>query len=88
MQLTERAKQWYFNNKPFTEENVPCLLRCLSDVYFDIAIKTFTDKRRKRKQALTYLYRFSYIGNEMTTTRLMGIKLALCGNCAIFYKIF
>ncbi|XP_012216886.1 esterase E4 [Linepithema humile] len=79
MQLTERAKQWYLNNKPFTEENIPSLLRLLSDIYFDIAIKTFTDKRRKRKQAPAYLYKFSYIGNEMTTTRLNGNKLALCG---------
>lgn len=71
MQLTERFKQKYFHNKSFTEENFLSTVQCLSDIYFNIPIDDFVDKRRKRKQVSTYFYKFSYVGNEMTTTRFM-----------------
>lgn len=79
MQLTERVKQRYFNNKPFAEENIPSIIRCLSDIHFNIATEDFVDKRRKKKQAPTYFYKFSYVGNQMTQTRLMGNKFTALG---------
>lgn len=72
VQLTERIKQKYFHNKSFTEENIPSIVQCMSDIFFNIPIDDFVDKRRKRKQVSTYFYKFSYVGNEMTETRLMS----------------
>lgn len=79
MQLTEQIKQRYFHNKPFTEESIPSIIRCLSDMYFNIPIEDFVDKRRKKKQMPTYLYRFSYVGNQMTETKLDGNKFTTIG---------
>lgn len=77
--LTEQIKQRYFNNKPFTEESVPSIIRCLSDMHFNIPIEDFVDKRRKKKQVPTYFYKFSYVGNEMTETKLGENKLTVMG---------
>ncbi|XP_036144784.1 esterase E4 isoform X2 [Monomorium pharaonis] len=79
MELTERVKHQYFHNRPFTEESIPSIIRFLSDIHFDIPIQEFVDKRRKKKQALTYFYTFSYVGNQMTETKLMGNKLTTIG---------
>jgi len=79
MQLTERVKQQYFNNKPFTKESIPSIVRCLSDLHFNIPIEYFVDKRRKIKQASTYFYKFSYVGNQMTETRHMKNELSTIG---------
>lgn len=78
-QLIEQVKQRYFDNKPFTEESIPSIIRLLSDIHFNIPTDDFVDKRRKRKQASTYFYKFSYVGNQMTQTRLMGNKLTTIG---------
>lgn len=78
-QLTEQVKQQYFHNKPFTEESIPSIIQFLSDIHFNIPTNDFVDKRRKRKQAPTYFYKFSYVGNQMTQTRLMGNKLTTIG---------
>ncbi|KYN22096.1 Esterase E4 [Trachymyrmex cornetzi] len=76
-QLTKRIKEKYFNNKSeFTVESIPSIIRFLSDLHFNIPIEDFVDTRRKRKKApKTYFYKFSYIGNQMTLTKLMGNKL-------------
>lgn len=84
--LTEQIKQRYFNNKPFTEESVPSIIRCLSDMHFNIPIEDFVDKRRKKKQVPTYFYKFSYVGNEMTETKLGENKLTVMGMNYIIYK--
>ncbi|KYM80814.1 Esterase E4 [Atta colombica] len=76
MQLTKRIKEKYFNNKSeFTVESIPSIIRFLSDLHFNIPIEDFVDMRRKRKQAPTYFYKFSYIGDQMTITKLLGNKL-------------
>lgn len=77
--LTERIKQKYFNNKSFTEENIPSIIRCLSDMHFNIPTEDFVNKRRKKKQVPTYFYKFSYIGNEMTETKLDENKFTTIG---------
>lgn len=86
MHLTERIKQKYFRNKPFTEENVPSIIRWLSDMHFNIPIEDFVDKRRRREQAPTYFYKFSYVGNEMTETKLGENKFTAIGMNYIIYK--
>jgi len=76
IQLTKRIKEKYFNNKSeFTVESIPSIIRFLSDLHFNIPIEDFVDMRRKRKQAPTYFYKFSYIGDQMTMTKLLGNKL-------------
>ncbi|XP_039306920.1 esterase E4 isoform X2 [Solenopsis invicta] len=79
IEVTERVKQQYFHNKPFTEENIPSIIRCLSDIHFNIPTKDFVNKRRKKKQALTFFYQFSYVGNQMTQTRLTENKWTTIG---------
>ncbi|KAG5329467.1 ESTE Esterase, partial [Acromyrmex charruanus] len=74
--LTKRVKEKYFNNQSeFTVESIPSIIRFLSDLHFNIPIEDFVDMRRKRKQAPTYMYKFSYIGDQMTLTKLFGNKL-------------
>ncbi|EZA62846.1 Esterase FE4, partial [Ooceraea biroi] len=79
-QLTERAKQWYFNGKPCTENSVPSIIQCMSDIYMNIPTTEFVNSRRKKKEAVTYFYKFSYIGDQTTTKQMMvGHKLRMTG---------
>jgi len=82
MQLTERIKQWYFNDKPCTQESVVFLIQFLSDFFFKLPIKELVNIRRKKKQALTYLYKFSYVGSQVTTVRLLKNPLCMLGKLA------
>ncbi|XP_011630754.1 esterase E4-like [Pogonomyrmex barbatus] len=70
-QLTDRVKQHYFHNNPFTEENIPSIIQWLSDIHFKLPVKDFVNKRRKKDQASTYFYEFSYVGSQKTPTKLM-----------------
>lgn len=80
MRMTERTKQWYFNGKPCTGNRVTSLIQCLSDIFIKIPIIEFVNSRRKRKEAVTYCYQFSYMGNQTTYTRLMGSEWRFMGN--------
>lgn len=77
-QLTELINQRYFQTKPSSENMMP-YIRFWSDLHFDIPAKSLADYRRKKNQAPTYLYRFSYVGDEITSTKLMGNKFASLG---------
>ncbi|XP_026826028.1 esterase E4 isoform X4 [Ooceraea biroi] len=80
LQLTERAKQWYFNGKSCTKNSVSSIIQCMSDIYMNIPIIEFVNSRRKRKEAVTYFYKFSYIGGQTTTKHmLLGDKVAMTG---------
>ncbi|XP_029169678.1 esterase E4-like isoform X1 [Nylanderia fulva] len=70
-QLTEQVKQHYFHNKPITKESIPSIVQWMSDLYFCIPVNNFVNDQRKKKKAPIYLYNFSYVGNEMTSTKLM-----------------
>jgi len=52
MRLTERIKQWYFNGKSYTENNVLSIIQCMSDIMINILIKEFINSRRKKKETL------------------------------------
>ncbi|XP_020293908.1 esterase E4-like [Pseudomyrmex gracilis] len=90
-QLTELINQRYFQTKPSSENMMP-YIRFWSDLHFDIPAKSLADYRRKKNQAPTYLYRFSYVGDEITSTKLMGNKFASLGashsdeTSYLFYK--
>ncbi|XP_018339347.1 PREDICTED: esterase E4-like [Trachymyrmex septentrionalis] len=74
--LTKQVKEKYFNDKSeFTADSIPSIIRFLSDLHFNIPIEDFVDMRRKRKHAPTYFYKFSYIGDQMTLTKVLGNKL-------------
>ncbi|XP_011695647.1 PREDICTED: esterase E4-like [Wasmannia auropunctata] len=78
--LTTCVKRRYFNNVTnFTQKSIPSLIRFLSDEHFTRPIKDFVDRRRKTKQAPTYFYNFSYIGNQMTLAKAMGNTLTALG---------
>ncbi|CAL1681890.1 unnamed protein product [Lasius platythorax] len=77
--LTQQVKQHYFHNKPLTKESIPSIIQCMTDLYFCIPVKNFVNDRRKKKQAPIYFYNFSYVGNEMTTTKLMLNNLPMIG---------
>ncbi|XP_026826027.1 esterase E4 isoform X3 [Ooceraea biroi] len=80
LQLTERAKQWYFNGKSCTKNSVSSIIQCMSDIYMNIPIIEFVNSRRKRKEAVTYFYKFSYVGNQTTTKQIMlGNKVIMYG---------
>jgi len=83
-QLTERIKEWYFNGKPCTENSVLSIIQCMSDIKMNIPVSEFINNRRKKKEALTYFYKFFYVGNETSITRAKGRNLAMIGN----YKSF
>lgn len=82
--LTERVKKWYFNDKPCTKYSLPFVIKFLSDVYFNIPAKELADRRRKRN-APTYFYVFSYVGSEMVFTKYVDLPTAtIAGNGTIF----
>ncbi|XP_072764146.1 esterase E4-like [Anoplolepis gracilipes] len=78
-QLAEQVKEHYFHNKPITKESIPSFIQCLSDLYFCIPAKNFVNDQKKKKQAPIYYYNFSYVGNEMTSTKLMSDNLPMIG---------
>lgn len=82
--LTEQVKQHYFLDEPFIKESIPSFIRWLSDLWFSIPIKNFVNDRRKKKQAPIYYYSFSYVGNEMTVTKLSLNNLPMIGKCTIY----
>ncbi|KAI4503994.1 hypothetical protein M0802_000465 [Mischocyttarus mexicanus] len=68
-QLIKDVRNHYFgNDKPISNESIPSLINLMSDLFFCYSINTVADNRRKKKCAPTYLYKFSYVGNEPTTT--------------------
>lgn len=85
--LTEQVKQHYFHDKSFTKESIPSFVQFLSDLWFSIPVKNFVNNQRRKKQAPIYYYNFSYVGNEMTITKLLLNNLPMIGKCTI-YKIF
>ncbi|KAL0100124.1 hypothetical protein PUN28_019520 [Cardiocondyla obscurior] len=78
MQLAKRVKQEYFNNKPFTKESMPAIVRWLSDFHFKFPIKDYIQQRSKNNKE-TYFYQFSYVGNEKTETMLIGNQFTSIG---------
>lgn len=84
--MIEQIKQHYFHDKPFTKESIPDFVRFLSDLWFSLPAKNFVNDQRKKKQAPIYYYNFSYVGNEMTITKLMLNNLPMIGKY-IIYKI-
>ncbi|EFN64026.1 Esterase E4 [Camponotus floridanus] len=77
--LTEQVKQHYFHNKSFTKESIPSFVQFLSDLWFSIPVKNFVNNQRKKKQSPIYHYNFSYVGNEMTITKLLLNNLPMIG---------
>jgi len=83
-QLTERIKEWYFNGKPCTKNSVLSIIQCMSDIIMNIPVSEFINNRRKKKEALTFFYKFFYVSNETSITRAVGRNLAMIGNCKSF----
>ncbi|XP_026827085.1 uncharacterized protein LOC105286018 [Ooceraea biroi] len=78
-QLMERIKQWYFNGKPCTENSILSIIQCMSDIYINIPTTEFVNSRRKKKEAVTYFYKFSYVGSQITTKHMLGRKVPMIG---------
>ncbi|XP_015178357.1 PREDICTED: esterase E4-like isoform X2 [Polistes dominula] len=70
--LMKDVRNHYFgNDKPISKEDIPSLINVMSDIYFCHPINNIADDRRKRKCAPTYLYKFSYVGEETTINQLL-----------------
>lgn len=81
MQLTEKIRKKYFHNEKCTSKSVSSIVQCMGNIYFNISMKDIADKRRKRNKALTYVYQFSFVGDEPTTTKFLRKDLDIIGNC-------
>ncbi|XP_035718383.1 esterase FE4-like [Vespa mandarinia] len=85
--LVKDVKNYYFgNDEPLTKEAIPSLISLLSDIYFCCPINMIADDRRKRECAPTYLFKFSYIGDEMTITHLLQAMLPKADNLDYYPK--
>lgn len=85
--LMKDVKNYYFGNEePLTKEAIPSLIRLLSDIYFCCPTNMVVEDRRKRECAPTYLYKFSYIGDETTITRLLRTILPKSDNSDYYPK--
>ncbi|XP_029047238.2 esterase FE4-like [Osmia bicornis bicornis] len=74
-ELLKTVKEKYFNNEPIGEDNIDKLVEFIGDVYFGYPAKLCAEDRVKRTSAPTYLYRYSYVGNEKTATDLLVKRL-------------
>lgn len=85
--LLKDVKNYYFDkDEPLSKENIPSLISLLSDIYFCCPINMIADDRRKRECAPTYLYKFSYVGNEVTITHLLKTIQAKSDNSDYYPK--
>nr|KAF7425044.1 hypothetical protein H0235_007482 [Vespula pensylvanica] len=85
--LLKDVKNYYFDNEePLSKENIPSLISLLSDIYFCCPINMIADDRRKRECAPTYLYKFSYVGDEVTITHLLKTIQAKSDNSDYYPK--
>ncbi|XP_053994650.1 esterase FE4-like [Hylaeus volcanicus] len=69
-ELMEFVKDHYFNGQPISSNMMEQFLRFVTDIYFTVPMRKYIEDRVKRTSAPTYLYKFSYVGNEMTFTDL------------------
>lgn len=83
--LVKRFKERYFNNEPvLTARNIPSIVKFMSDVHITTGVKIFADNRRKKKkQAATYLYQFSFVGNQNAASAESSMNVFVPGNCKI-----
>lgn len=70
-ELLKFVRNQCFNGQPVTRDNLDKFIRFVSNVYFTLPYKVYTDGRVDRTSTPTYIYRFSYVGNEPTFADLM-----------------
>lgn len=64
----KNIRDHYFDGKPLTTDKLPAVVQIHSDIYFRIGIKYLIDNRIRRNCAPTYVYQFSYVGNQENST--------------------
>lgn len=74
-ELVKTVKEKYFNGQPIGRDNIDKLVEFFGDVYFVLPAKLYVEDRVKRTTVPTYLYRYSYVGKEPTSTDLMVKRL-------------
>ncbi|XP_043501481.1 esterase E4-like [Polistes fuscatus] len=85
--LVKDVRNYYFgNDKPITKEAIPSLISFMSDIFFCHPTNIIVDDRRKRKCAPTYLYKFSYVGDETTITQLLRLSKMQSENLCYYPK--
>ncbi|OXU30587.1 hypothetical protein TSAR_010233 [Trichomalopsis sarcophagae] len=64
-EIMKSLREFYLHDKPINKENVWNLINLLSD-FFAFCNRKTVDLRNEHAKAPTYLYNFSYMGNEPT----------------------
>ncbi|KAK2587834.1 hypothetical protein KPH14_003932 [Odynerus spinipes] len=85
-QLMRDVRKHFFGDKPITKEDIPAMIKLLSDIYMICPVNDVVDDRRKRNTAPTYLYQFSYVGDEVTLTDILLKHLINFDNYKYFPK--
>ncbi|XP_053970733.1 esterase FE4-like isoform X1 [Hylaeus volcanicus] len=70
-ELLKFVENQFFNGQPVTADNMDKFIRFVSSIYFTVPYKIYAEGRVNRALKPTYLYRFSYLGNEPTFADLM-----------------
>ncbi|XP_011153045.1 venom carboxylesterase-6 isoform X2 [Harpegnathos saltator] len=63
-EYTKQIEQFYEYDAPFHTWHYDLKIRCLSDLYYNLPIRSVMINRVKQKSAKTYYYVFSYNGDE------------------------
>lgn len=80
--FVDDVQKYYFNGKPVCEETIPALVQMITDSYFGIPAAVMLENRVKWASAPAYFFRYSYVGNERTSTDRL-VKRVMRGNCAL-----
>lgn len=66
LEIMKFVREFYLKNQPINEDTVWNLVRLLSDLTFKNLNRKVIDARNKYANAPTYVYNFSYLGDEPT----------------------
>lgn len=81
------VKDRYFEGKPIDKEKLYGLSNFMTDTFFGIPAILMLEDRVKRLTAPNYFCKFSYIGNEKTSTDLL-VTRHISGEAVIFLFFF
>ncbi|XP_076618774.1 esterase E4-like [Colletes latitarsis] len=74
-ELLKTVKDWYFDGQPISIKKLDMFIYFQTYVFFIAPLKLYLRDRLKRTSTPTYVYRFSYVGNENTFTDLRCKRL-------------
>lgn len=69
--LFKAVKEWYLCGGSVTEETLEGFTKFASHLFFRLPAQFLVEERLQRNAATTYLYLYTYVGNEKTHTDML-----------------